>query len=159
MDGNIRQKDETKRYLPERIPPAATRASEGTLVQAAETVARRCHEAVRPDQAREYTNASTVRERNEGRNKVNNLVRPKEEQALRFARRRWRAFQEQLLRFSRVHAFALLAAERFVRSRTPGMGQPLHAQARHPDLRLDSLPGRNWMDVQFERDEETAPTR
>lgn len=83
MDGNIRQNDETKRYLPERIPPAATRASEGTLVQAAETVARRCHEAVRPDQAREYTNASTVRERNEGRNKVNNLVRPKEEQALR----------------------------------------------------------------------------
>jgi hypothetical protein len=83
MDGKLRQSNEAKRYLPERIPPAAARASENTLVQAAETVARRCHEAVRPDQAREYTNAATVRERNEGRNKVNNLVRPQEEQALR----------------------------------------------------------------------------
>ena len=83
MDGNVGQSDERQRYLPERIPPAAARASQGTLVQTAETIARRCHEAVRPDQAREYTNAPTVRERNEGRNKINNLVRPQEEQALR----------------------------------------------------------------------------
>jgi hypothetical protein len=71
MDGIVRQSDEAERYLPEQIPPATTRASQSTLVQAAETVARRCHESVRPDQAREYTNAATVRERNEGRNKVN----------------------------------------------------------------------------------------
>lgn len=83
VNGKVRQSDEAEQYLPERIPPAATRASENTLVQAAEAVARRCHEAVRPDQAREYTNAATVRERNEGRNKVNNLVRPQEEKALR----------------------------------------------------------------------------
>ena len=83
IDGNVRQSDEAERYLPERIPSAATRTSENTLVQAAETVARRCHEAVRPAQARRYTNAATVRKRNEGRNKVNNLVRPQEEQDLR----------------------------------------------------------------------------
>jgi hypothetical protein len=83
MDGNVGQSDERQRYLPERIPPAAARASRGTLVQTAETIARRCHEAVRPNQAREYTNAPTVRERNEGRNKINNLVRPHEERALR----------------------------------------------------------------------------
>jgi Serine/Threonine/Tyrosine Kinase found in polyvalent proteins len=75
--------DEQKRYLPERIPPAAARAGQDFLVQTAEAIARRCHEAVRPDQAREYTNAATVRERNEGRNKMNNLVRPEEERTLR----------------------------------------------------------------------------
>jgi len=83
MDGNVKQSDERKRYLPERIPPAAARASEDVLIQTAETIARRSHEAVRPDQAREYTHAATVRERNEGRNKVNNLVRPQEERELR----------------------------------------------------------------------------
>src|SRR5258708_1911466 len=83
MDANVKQSDETKRYFPERIPPAATRASQDSLVQAAEAVARRCHEAVRPDQAGEFTNAATVRERNAGRNRVNNLVRPQEERALR----------------------------------------------------------------------------
>jgi len=83
MDGNIGQSDERKRYLPERIPPEAARASQGLLVRAAEAIACRCHEAIRPDQAGEYTNAQAVRERNEGRNKVNNLVRPLEEEALR----------------------------------------------------------------------------
>jgi hypothetical protein len=83
MDGNIKKSDERKQYLPERIPPAAIQAGQQSLVQAAEAVARRCHEAVRPDQAGEYTHATTIRERNEGRNKVNNLVRPQEEQALR----------------------------------------------------------------------------
>ena len=89
MDGNVGQSDERQRYLPERIPPAAARASQGTLVQTAETIARGCHEAVRPDQAREFTNAPTVRERNEGRNKINNLVRPQEEQALRRWAEKW----------------------------------------------------------------------
>ncbi len=83
MGGIIKESDERNRYIPERIPPAATRASQQVLVQTAETIARRSHEAVRPDQAREYTNAPTVRERNEGRNKINNLVRPREERALR----------------------------------------------------------------------------
>jgi|ERR1051326_8848828 hypothetical protein len=82
MDVNLGQSDERKRYIPERIPPAAARASQETLVQKAEAIARRCHEAVRPDQAAEYTNATAVRDRNEGRNKVNNLVRPQEERAL-----------------------------------------------------------------------------
>jgi len=83
MERNIKQSDEQKRYLPERIPPAAARAGRDVLVQAAEAIARRSHEAVRPDQAGEYTNAATVRERNAGRNKINNLVRPEEERALR----------------------------------------------------------------------------
>lgn len=83
MDGKVEQSDEAKRYLPERIPPAAIRACQEALVQAAEAIARRCHEAVRPDQAREYTNATSVRERNEGRNRLNNLIRPQEERALR----------------------------------------------------------------------------
>ena len=83
MDVKVKQSDERKKYLPERIPPAAARASQDVLVQEAEAIARRSHEAVRPDQAGEYTNAATVRERNEGRNKVNNLVRPQEERELR----------------------------------------------------------------------------
>src|SRR5579862_8568506 len=83
MDGHIKQSDERQRYLPERVPPAAARAGHQALVQTAEAVARRSHEAVRPDQAREYTIAPTIRERNEGRNRINNLVRPHEEQSLR----------------------------------------------------------------------------
>ena len=82
MGDNIKKSDEQKRYLPERIPPAAARASEGLLVQTAEAIARASHEAIRPNQAVEYTNAPSVRERNEGRNRINNLVRPKEEAAL-----------------------------------------------------------------------------
>jgi hypothetical protein len=83
MGGNIRKSHERERYLPERIPSAATRASQDVLVQTAETIARASHEAIQPDQAREYTNAATVRDRNEGRNRVNNLVRPQEERVLR----------------------------------------------------------------------------
>ena len=82
MDGNIKKSDERQRYLPERIPPAAARAGQDVLVQTAEALARASHEAVRPDQAGEYTDAPGVRQRNEGRNKVNNLVRPAEEAAL-----------------------------------------------------------------------------
>jgi hypothetical protein len=83
INDNVKESNETKRYLPERIPPAATRASQKSLVQAAEAITRRCHDAVRPDQAGEFTHAASVRERNEGRNKVNNLVPPQEEKALR----------------------------------------------------------------------------
>ncbi len=82
MDDNVKKSDEQERYLPERIPSAAARASQDVLVKTAETIARASHEAVRPDQAGEYTNAPGVRERNEGRNRINNLVRPKEEAAL-----------------------------------------------------------------------------
>jgi len=82
MDAKLEKNDELRRYLPERVPPAAARASQDILIQTAEAIARRCHEAIRPDQAGEYTDALTVRERNEGRNKINNLVRPREEIAL-----------------------------------------------------------------------------
>src|SRR5438876_8353531 len=82
MGDSIKKSNEQKRYLPERIPSAAARASQDVLVQTAEAIARASHEAVQPDQAGEYTNAPTVRERNEGRNKLNNFVRPREEAAL-----------------------------------------------------------------------------
>ena len=47
-----------EKYIPERLPPAAQQAIEGTVIETAEGFARRCHEAVRPDQAREYSVAS-----------------------------------------------------------------------------------------------------
>jgi hypothetical protein len=72
-----------ERYLPERLPPAAEQALEGTVIAAAEGIARRCHEAVRPDQAREFAAESRTADRRAGYFAVNRIVRPLEEEAIR----------------------------------------------------------------------------
>src|SRR5580658_4919318 len=70
-------------YVPERLPPAAQQAIAGTVIEAAESVARRCHETVRPDQAREFTAEKRIAERRAGYFAVNRLIRPLEQAALR----------------------------------------------------------------------------
>jgi Serine/Threonine/Tyrosine Kinase found in polyvalent proteins len=72
-----------ERYLPERLPPAARHAIEGTIIAAAEGIARRCHEAVQPDQAREFAAQTRTADRRAGYFAVNRIVRPLEEDALR----------------------------------------------------------------------------
>ena len=71
-----------EKYIPERLPPAAQQAIEGTVIETAEGVARRCHEAVRTDQAREYTAEKRIADRRAGYFAVNRLVRPCEAMAL-----------------------------------------------------------------------------
>jgi hypothetical protein len=70
-------------YLPERLPSGAQQTIEGTVIEAAEGVARRCHEAVRPDQAREFAAEPRTADRRAGYFAVNRIVRPLEERALR----------------------------------------------------------------------------
>ena len=72
-----------EKYIPERLPPSAQQAIEGTSIAAAEGVARRCHEAIRPDQAREFTAQSRTADPRAGYFAVNRIVRPLEEEALR----------------------------------------------------------------------------
>ena len=72
-----------EKYIPERLPPAAQQAIEGTIIAAAESVARRCHEAIRPDQAGEYAGQKRIADRRAGYFAVNRIVRPLEETALR----------------------------------------------------------------------------
>jgi Serine/Threonine/Tyrosine Kinase found in polyvalent proteins len=69
-------------YLPERLPQAAQQAIEGSIIEAAEGIARRCHEAVRPDQAREFAAESRTADRRAGYFAVNRIVRPLEQEAL-----------------------------------------------------------------------------
>ena len=72
-----------EKYIPERLPPPAQQAIKGTSVAAAERVARRCHEAIRPDQAREFAAEKRTADRRAGYFAVNRVVRPLEETALR----------------------------------------------------------------------------
>jgi hypothetical protein len=73
-----------EKYLPERLPPEAQRAIEGTLVAAAESLTRRCHEAVRPDQAREFAAQTRTADRRASYFSVNRIVRPWEEGTIRW---------------------------------------------------------------------------
>ena len=72
-----------EKYIPERLPPPAQQAIEGTSIAAAEGIARRCHEAIRPDQAREFAAEKRTADRRAGYFAVNRIVRPLEETALR----------------------------------------------------------------------------
>lgn len=80
---DVREKIKEGAYVPERLPPGAGASEYGSLIAPAEAISRRSHGAVRPDQAREYSNAGTVGQRRAGRITVNKLVRPLEEAALR----------------------------------------------------------------------------
>src|SRR5665213_946388 len=71
------------KYIPERLPAPAEQAIGGTCVAAAEGIARRCHEAIRPDQAREYAAEKRTADRRAGYFAVNRVVRPLEETTLR----------------------------------------------------------------------------
>jgi hypothetical protein len=82
-----------EKYRPERLPSGTQRAIEGTIIAAAESVARSCHEAVRPDQAREFTAEKRIADRRAGYFKVNRIVRPLEERALR----EWAAANDLML--------------------------------------------------------------
>jgi len=70
-------------YIPERLPLPAQQTIEGTSIAAAEGVARRCHEAIQPDQAREFAREKRTADRRAGYFAVNRIVRPREETALR----------------------------------------------------------------------------
>lgn len=72
-----------ERYLPERLPQAAQQACEGTVIATAEGIARGCHEAIRPDQAREFAAEIRPADRRAGYFAVNRIVRPLEDEALR----------------------------------------------------------------------------
>jgi hypothetical protein len=72
-----------ERYLPERLPQGAQQTIAGTVIEATESIARRCHEAVRPDQAREFSTERRTADRRAGYFAVNRIVRPREEEALR----------------------------------------------------------------------------
>lgn len=83
MSESIRFKIAHGTYVPERLPPGADRAIEGSFIATGENICRRCHEAVLAHQAPEYANLSKIAQRRAGRFKVNRIVRPAEEFALR----------------------------------------------------------------------------
>jgi hypothetical protein len=83
IDMSVKFRLENGIYNAEQIPRGAREAIAGTLVQAAEGLARRIHEAISEGQAREFAGEKIHGKRRAGRFEINRRVRPLEEAALR----------------------------------------------------------------------------
>jgi hypothetical protein len=83
IDMRVKFRLENGIYNAEQIPRGAREAIAGTLVEAAESLARRCHDSISENQVPEFAREKIHSKRRSGRFEINRRVRPLEEAALR----------------------------------------------------------------------------